>query len=173
VVGGGTGGTIVANNFAHRLHREIVDGKVEITLVDPSPYHVYQPAFLLMPFHIMQESEAIRPERSLLAETIKFRQERASRIDLNDRTVITDSSRLQYDFLVIATGAQPDYSQIPGLERAGYDFYTLDSSIRLREALGRFSGGKLVVAVAGIPFKCPRPLWSSCFLPTPTLRGWG
>ncbi|MGC9209196.1 MAG: FAD-dependent oxidoreductase [Nitrososphaeria archaeon] len=173
MVGGGTGGTIVANNLAHRLHREIVDGKVEITLVDPSPYHVYQPAFLLMPFHIMQESEAIRPERSLLAETIKFRQERASRIDLNDRTVITDSARLQYDFLVIATGAQPDYSQIPGLERAGYDFYTLDSSIRLREALGRFSGESWLLPLQEFHSSAPQPLWSSCFLPTPTLRGWG
>ncbi|MFP3290768.1 MAG: FAD/NAD(P)-binding oxidoreductase [Nitrososphaeria archaeon] len=155
VVGGGTGGTIVANNLAHRLHREIVNGKVEITVVDPSAYHVYQPAWLLIPFRIMHQNEAIRPERSLLAETVKFRQEKAKRIDLNNRVVETDSAKLQYDFLVISTGARPDYSQVPGLDKAGYDFYTLDNSLKLREALGRFSGGKLVLVVAGIPFKCP------------------
>ncbi|MFP3132802.1 MAG: FAD/NAD(P)-binding oxidoreductase [Nitrososphaeria archaeon] len=155
IVGGGTGGTIVANNLAHRLYSEIVNGKVEITVVDPSAYHVYQPAWLLIPFRIMHQNEAIRPERSLLAETVKFRQEKAKRIDLNNRVVETDSAKLQYDFLVIATGAQPDYSQVPGLEKAGYDFYTFDNSLKLREALGRFSGGKLVLVVAGIPFKCP------------------
>ena len=155
VVGGGTGGTIVANNLAHRLYREIVNGKVEITVVDPSAYHIYQPAWLLIPFRIMQQNEAIRPERSLLAGTVKFRQEKANRIDLNNRVVETDSAKLQYDFLVIATGAQLDYSQVPGLEKAGYDFYTLDNSFKLREALGRFSGGRLVTAVVGIPFKCP------------------
>ncbi|MFP3166767.1 MAG: FAD/NAD(P)-binding oxidoreductase [Nitrososphaeria archaeon] len=155
VVGGGTGGTIVANNLAHRLHREIVNGKVEITVVDPSAYHVYQPAWLLIPFRIMHQNEAIRPERSLLAETVKFRQEKAKRIDLNNRVVETDSAKLQYDFLVISTGARPDYSQVPGLDKAGYDFYTLDNSLKLREALGRFSGGKLVTVIAGIPFKCP------------------
>jgi len=132
-----------------------VNGKVEITVVDPSAYHVYQPAWLLIPFRIMHQNEAIRPERSLLAETVKFRQEKAKRIDLNNRVVETDSAKLQYDFLVISTGARPDYSQVPGLDKAGYDFYTLDNSLKLREALGRFSGGKLVTVIAGIPFKCP------------------
>ena len=155
IVGGGTGGTIVANNLAHRLYREIIKGQVEITVVDPSAYHVYQPAYLLIPFGIMHRNEAVRPERSLLAETVKFRQEKANSIDLKNRVVETDSGRLQYDFLVIATGAQPDYSQVPGLEKAGHDFYTLENAYRLREALGRFAGGKLVTAVVGIPFKCP------------------
>jgi len=123
--------------------------------VDPSPYHVYQPAWLLIPFRIMNRNEAIRPERSLLAETVKFRQERAKRIDLNSRIVKTDSAELQYDFLVIATGAKPDYSQVPGLDRAGHDFYTLENAYKLREALSGFTGGKLVTAVVGIPFKCP------------------
>ena len=132
-----------------------MNGKVEITVVDPSAYHVYQPAWLLIPFRIMHQNEAIRPERSLLAETVKFRQEKAKRIDLNNRVVETDSAKLQYDFLVISTGARPDYSQVPGLDKAGYDFYTLDNSLKLREALGRFSGGKLVTVIAGIPFKCP------------------
>jgi len=94
-----------------------VNGKVEITVVDPSAYHVYQPAWLLIPFRIMHQNEAIRPERSLLAETVKFRQEKAKRIDLNNRVVETDSAKLQYDFLVISTGARPDYSQVPGLDK--------------------------------------------------------
>ncbi|MDG6933357.1 MAG: NAD(P)/FAD-dependent oxidoreductase [Nitrososphaerota archaeon] len=155
VVGGGTGGTIVANNLAHRLHDKLVAGEVEITVLDPSPLHVYQPAYLLIPFGIMHRSEAIRSERSLLAETVRFRQEGATKIDLKNRTVQTASGNLGYDFLVLATGARPDYSQVPGLEKAGYDFYTLDNAYRLREALGRFGGGRLVTAVAGIPFKCP------------------
>lgn len=155
IVGGGTGGTIVANNLAHRLHEQLVDGRVEITVMDPSPLHIYQPAYLLIPFGIMHRNEAVRPERSLLAEKVAFRQEGATKIDLANRTVYSGSAKLEYDYLVLATGARPDYSQVPGLEGAGYDFYTLENAYRLREALGRFGGGRLVIAVAGIPFKCP------------------
>ncbi len=164
VVGGGTGGTIVANNLAHRLHEKLVKGEIEITVVDSSSLHVYQPAYLLIPFGIMHRNEAIRPERDLLAETIKFRQERVNKIDVNNRLVKTDSSSLQYDFLVLATGAQPDYSQVPGLEKGGYDFYTLENAYKLREAIGKFEGGRLVVAVTGIPFKCPTAPMEFAFL---------
>jgi len=155
VIGGGTGGTIIANNLAHRLHDKLVKGEVEITVIDPSAFHIYQPAYLLIPFGIMHRNEAVRPERSLLDEKVIFRQESVNKIDLSNRIVYSDSTKIAYDYLVVATGAKPDYSQVPGLEKAGYDFYTLDNAYRLREALGKFKGGKLVTAVAGIPFKCP------------------
>jgi sulfide:quinone oxidoreductase len=38
---------------------------------------------------------------------------------------------------------------------AAHDFYSLDGAQRLREALRTFRGGRILVGVAGIPYKCP------------------
>lgn len=162
IVGGGTGGTIIANNLAHKLHGRL-GNDVEITVIEPSALHIYQPAYLLIPFDIVHKDKAVRREASLLDEGVKLRQEAATKIDLANRTVRTNSTELKYDYLVIATGSKPDYSAIKGffyssasgLEPAGHDFYTLENSLRLREALSRFEGGRLVVVVGGLPFKCP------------------
>ena len=45
-IGGGMGGTIVANNVARRLARELRDGKVEITMLSATDQHWYQPGLL-------------------------------------------------------------------------------------------------------------------------------
>jgi sulfide:quinone oxidoreductase len=36
-----------------------------------------------------------------------------------------------------------------------YEFYSLEGAQRLREALRRFRGGRILVGIAGIPYRCP------------------
>jgi sulfide:quinone oxidoreductase len=36
-----------------------------------------------------------------------------------------------------------------------HDFYSLAGALRLREALRTFDGGRILVGIAGIPYKCP------------------
>jgi sulfide:quinone oxidoreductase len=62
---------------------------------------------------------------------------------------------VQYDYLVIATGSCPVPDEIPGLADGGYHFYTEPAAMRLREALYGFEGGRIVVGIAGFPYKCP------------------
>ncbi len=56
---------------------------------------------------------------------------------------------------MIATGARLVYDEIPGLAKGSHGFYSLTEAERLRAALRTFSGGKIVIGVAGIPYKCP------------------
>jgi sulfide:quinone oxidoreductase len=44
---------------------------------------------------------------------------------------------------------------VPGLTAGAHGFYSLEDAQRLREALRRFDGGRVLVGVAGIPYKCP------------------
>ena len=46
ILGGGTGGTLVAN----RLRRRFAPAQAEITVVDQDDVHVYQPGLLFVPF---------------------------------------------------------------------------------------------------------------------------
>lgn len=51
IVGGGTGGTILANVLAEKLHREIINNKVELLMISDSPLHYYKPAFMYVAFN--------------------------------------------------------------------------------------------------------------------------
>jgi sulfide:quinone oxidoreductase len=63
-----------------------------------------------------------------------------------------------YDYLVLATGARLAPTDLPGLvEGVGkwHDFYSLEGALRLRAALHDFDGGRIVLAIGGIPYRCP------------------
>jgi sulfide:quinone oxidoreductase len=73
---------------------------------------------------------------------------------------LTDGTSLDYDYLIIATGAQIRPDQTPGLEGDEYgktvhDFYTLEGAKNLAEALRFWDGGRLVVNIIEMPIKCP------------------
>ncbi|MGC9020539.1 MAG: NAD(P)/FAD-dependent oxidoreductase [Candidatus Methanodesulfokora sp.] len=155
IVGGGTGGTIAANLLSYKLREEIRRGEVRIQLIEQSKRHFYQPAYLLIPFGLSEVSEAVKSERELLSESVELITERATRINVEDRFVETEKGKYTYDYLIIATGSVPDPSQVQGLSEGAHHFYDLDSSLKLEESLAKFNGGKIVVGVAGVPYKCP------------------
>ena len=46
IIGGGMGGTILANHLARRLPEELRSGKVKVTMLSASERHMYQPGLL-------------------------------------------------------------------------------------------------------------------------------
>ena len=50
VVGGGTGGSVLANDLADRLEPELDSRDVRVTLINDDPEHVYKPVWLYVPF---------------------------------------------------------------------------------------------------------------------------
>jgi sulfide:quinone oxidoreductase len=76
---------------------------------------------------------------------------------------------LGYDVLIVATGAQllpeeTDGLTGPGWQRDVFTFYTAEGAEALRQALDRFTGGRLVVGIADMPIKCPVAPLEFCFL---------
>jgi len=155
ILGGGTGGSIMMNKLAHGLRDRIKTGEVEIVVVNPSERHYYQPAFLLIPVNVMDEREAYTPFSTLVPEGVKWIRDRAVNIDLGDRTVrLGSGEEVGYDYLVVATGASLDPSCVRGLEDT-HHFYSFDATRRLKRALADFEGGKVVVGISSIPYRCP------------------
>ena len=72
IVGGGTGGTIVANLLARKLRREIAVGQVELVLISESTVHYNKPAFMYVAFNLFHHHQLARPERQLLSPEIQF-----------------------------------------------------------------------------------------------------
>ena len=157
VLGGGTGGTLIAN----RLRRLLDPGSAEIVVVDADDEHVYQPGLLFVPFGLADPSGLIRPRHRQLRPGITFRHAAVEWVDLEQDAVwLTDGTSLGYDVLVIATGARLVPEETDGLSGPGwmdrvFTFYSLDGAVALRSALSRFDGGRLVVGVVDMPVKCP------------------
>src|SRR3990170_4147018 len=151
VLGGGVGGTLAANLLAKQLGRD-----AKVTVVDPTGMHHYQPGYLYVALGQANGRWLVRDERTLLRREVELVIDGAVRIHPDAGTVqLERGGGLEWDYLVLATGARLMHEQIPGLVEGSFGFYSLDDAQRLREELRRFRGGRILVGVAGIPYKCP------------------
>ncbi len=155
IVGGGMGGTILANNLARRLSGEIKSGKASITMLSASDKHMYQPGLLYVAVGKMTPDELYRDQVSLLESSITFRVDPVTKFDLANNNVTTESGKqYDYDIVVVATGSRAYAEGTPGLAENALQFYTEADAVNMYKNLQKFEGGKVVIAV-GVPHKCP------------------
>ena len=157
ILGGGTGGTIMANKLRKVLERE----EWEITLVDQHKTHYYQPGFLFIPFGIYNKYDVMKPKSDFFPAGVNVIYSTIDRIEGETNKVLLEGGKvLNYDFLIIATGTQIRPDETPGLKgelwhKEIFDFYTIEGAVALREYFKTWQGGRLVVNIAELPFKCP------------------
>ncbi len=156
VLGGGTGGTVIANRMCARLGADW-----RVTVIDRDDQHIYQPGLLLLPFGVNHERELVRSRRRTLDRAVRLELGEVRALDRATRTVhLADGRSVGWDVLVVATGCQPAPGETAGLTDGGWgvtthEFYTLAGSMRLRDALRGFRGGRVVVNFVDLPIKCP------------------
>jgi sulfide:quinone oxidoreductase len=166
ILGGGTGGTLSAN----RLRRLYSGEDAEITVVDQDDRHVYQPGLLFVPFGLTHPEDIVRPRGRQLHDGIAYVQSAIDRVDIEARQVhLDDDSVVDYDVLVVATGAVLVPEETDGLTGPGwmdkmFTFYSPEGAAALEAALATFDGGRVVVNVVDMPIKCPVAPLEFCFL---------
>ena len=171
VLGGGVGGTLVSHLLVRKLHNEIARGEASVTLVDEKGQHVYQPGFMYIAMGGERAEKLQRPERSLLDSRVNLVVGQVAKVDEPSQTVhLTDGERLSYDYLVLATGSRILPEAIEHFATEAEHFYTAEAALKLRKALDGFKGGKIVVAIAGMPYKCPPAPLEVSFLIEAELR---
>ena len=150
VLGGGVGGVVVTNE----LRRRVAD-KHKITLVERNAEHAFAPSFLWLMVGGRKPEQVVKPLNQLLRKGVDIVGAEVTGIDISNRRLITSEESLIYDFLVLATGVELAPEFIPGLEKCAYSFYTFDEAKRLHHALSEFLGGRIVLLVSSVPYKCP------------------
>jgi sulfide:quinone oxidoreductase len=157
ILGSGTAGTMMANH----LRKRIQTGDWQISIVDQDQKHYYQPGFLFIPFGIYSEKDVIKPKQQFIPPGITYVEAEVDRVDAErNRVLLRSGGPLNYDLLIIATGAKIAPDQIEGMlgpdwRNRIFDFYTFTGAAALRAALADWNGGRLVVHVSEMPIKCP------------------
>lgn len=159
ILGGGFGGISAANSL-----RRLLASEHEIVVIDESPrFHVGAGKTWIM-LGERQYEEVSQSRAALLAPGVRFVEAKVQRIGLSDRTVSLPSGSLNWDFLVIALGADLNPERVPGLADAAHTFYTVEGAQRLKQELERFSGGDVAILIPKVPIKCPPAPYEAALL---------
>ena len=171
ILGGGVGGTLTANLVARKLKARIARGEAKVTVVDASGKHLYQPGYMYIAMGHERAEKLERPERKLLDGNVDLVVDTIVKVDVEgSRVELASGEALHYDQLVIATGSRIVPETIEHFDQEAQHFYTAEASAKLRTALDAFSGGKILIGIAGIPYKCPPAPLEVAFLVESELR---
>ncbi len=103
IVGGGFAGLSAA--------RELAASPVEIVLIDKRNYHLFQPLLYQVATAGLSPAEIAAPIRAILSRqpNVTVLMSKVAGVDTVAREVLTDTGRVGYDHLVLATGARHAY----------------------------------------------------------------
>lgn len=157
ILGAGTAGTMMLNKLTNELDKN----EWQITVVDQTETHYYQPGFLFIPFGIYTKKDVIKPKRDFFPSSANVIMSEIDKIEPdNNRVLLKNNIVLNYDYLIIATGSRIAPEQTEGLKdgqwhKSIFDFYTFEGSCALANFFKNWEGGKLVINITEMPIKCP------------------
>lgn len=128
VLGGGFGGIGAA--------RTLKGVEVDVVLVDKHDYHTFQPLLYQLATDLLETAVVGHALRGLFHEqpNVAVHQATVTGIDLERRTVeFAEMAPLEYDYLVLAVGAEVTFFGTPGAPEHAFPMYTLSDAVRLKE----------------------------------------
>lgn len=150
ILGGGVGGIVVANELRQMLPQEH-----RVVIVEKNTEHAFAPSFLWLMTGDRKADKITRPLRTLVRSGVEVINAEVTGIDISNRRIATTTQPLNFDYLIVALGAELAPELIPGLAESAFSFYTFEETKRLQQALGNFSGGNIALVVSALPYKCP------------------
>ena len=159
ILGCGIGGVVAANEA-----RRLLPSSSRVVVIDREARASFPPSYLWV-MTGERRPEAITQQRSRLSRKgIEFVNAEVRQIDVANRYVRAEGREFHYDYLVIALGAETRLETKPGLAETAHSFFTLEGAERLAAHLRYFAGGRVVIVIAGLPFKCPAAPYEAAML---------
>lgn len=157
ILGGGTGGVVVANLLGRKAKK-----LANITLISKRENVFYEPDMIFRVFDnspkkAMKTLDAqFKPLRKVVNKNVNILHDEVRSVDPKNRVIgLTNGNSLSYDYLVIATGAHYENGRVNGYNGEVHHFYDTDATLKLRDALESFEGGEIIIGVSDLPYKCP------------------
>ncbi len=135
------GGGFAAVQFAKTLRKKLRPSECEILLFSRENHMVFHPLLADVAGASINADAAATPLRQMLPG-VACRTERVQRIDLPQSEIeCVDGSgtlsRLHYDHVVIACGAESNLGIIPGMTEHGFPFKVMSDAVELRQQIVR------------------------------------
>jgi sulfide:quinone oxidoreductase len=168
ILGGGFGGLCISN-----ILRQHLDDIHEIIVIDKKDYFMMglTNLWILDGRRTLEDSQI--PLSNLESKGIKYIHDTVTMIDVKSKIIKTLNHNVpfNYDFLVIALGAELNTDIIPGFtEYNGFNLYDGENIPCLRKKILSLEKGRIAIVIMGIPYKCPPAPYESAFIIDKLLR---
>jgi sulfide:quinone oxidoreductase len=157
ILGAGFGGLEVAARLSEA-------GVTDVTVLDRSDGFTFGFSKLEVLLGRQTPEQVQLPYSAVSLPGVEVRQEQVLSIDPATRHVVTDAGSYDPEILVVALGAEYEPTATPGFVEDGYEFYSVAGAQRLSQRLDTFEGGRLVLAILSLPFKCPPAPYEAALL---------
>ncbi len=162
IVGGGTAGLTVGAMLRNKTNPP------EVTIVEPSEKHYYQPIWTLVGAGVFPKEVSQRDEADFLPPGTTWLKDSVHSFDPDNNSLQLENGETHtYDVLVVAAGIQIDWEKIPGLKESvgqpstgvcsNYAYHTVDSTFenirQLKKGTAIFTHPSTSVKCGGAPIK--------------------
>ncbi len=129
IAGAGFGGLTCARALKH--------APVDVLLIDRNNFHLFTPLLYQVASALLDPGEIARPVRQLIRplRNADFLQASISGVDFEGRRLLTDHGAVEYDYLVLATGAQSDYFGNSSIAEHSIGLKQLDEGLAVRNRI--------------------------------------
>jgi sulfide:quinone oxidoreductase len=150
ILGGGFGGLAAANELRQNLPQD-----ARITIIDKKDWFMMDLVKLWIINGTREFETSKRSLENVTKKGIEFVNEEVIKIDPEHKTVRTSYRQFHYNYLIIALGVELAPEQIHGLKENSLILYDLKDVPKIRDAIKQMKSGKIVMAITGMPYKCP------------------
>lgn len=129
IVGAGFGGLEAAKKLGCE--------NVRVTVIDRTNYHLFQPLLYQVATAALSPADIAAPVRGILSkrENIEVYLAEVESIDVHAKKVIMADGELNYDYLILATGARHSYFGHPEWERLAPGLKSLEDGVEIRRRI--------------------------------------
>jgi len=129
IIGGGFGGLEAA--------KALRKANIRVTLLDRQNHHLFQPLLYQVATAALSPADIAEPLRHILRrqDNVEVIMGAAERIDVDHKKVITSDGGIDYDFLIVATGARHSYFGQDQWEKLAPGLKSLDDALEIRRRM--------------------------------------
>lgn len=132
IVGAGFGGMYTARN----LERHVARGLIDVTVINRTNYFLFTPLLHEVATGGLAARNVTEPLREIFHTSgIRVYQGDVTAINTDRKAVMVGGTEISYDYLVVSTGAETNYYNIPGAAEYTLPIKTLPDAVRLRERI--------------------------------------
>src|SRR5437868_11737548 len=129
IIGAGFGGLLAAKKLARK--------NVRVTVIDRTNYHLFQPLLYQVATAALSPADIAAPVRAVLSKfkNVEVILAEVQAVDVDAKKVKTADLELDYDYLIVATGARHSYFGHNDWEKLAPGLKSLEDAIELRRRI--------------------------------------